>query len=166
MRPLTRANLRDFMCAALAGLEAGVVGGLVALGWWVLSALVSGQSVWTVPARLGALLYRGFAASDELAAAVAAGIALQIASAGAVGVLFGLAMRGGWNSQRVTLLGLLTGAGWHYAGYEVLMRTAQLAVYAAPPRRVMLVGNLLFGLALGMYRRYLVALQTGRRGAG
>jgi hypothetical protein len=163
---MTRTKLRELACSALAGLQAGVVGGLLVLGWWALSALVSGQPVWTIPERLGALLYRGFVPRDELAVAAAAGVALQIASAGTIGVLFGLAMRSAWSFERAALLGLLTGLCWHYAGYEVLLRTARLAAYTIPPRRVMLVGHLLFGLSLGLYRRYLNSLQTGRRGGG
>jgi hypothetical protein len=32
-----------------------------------------------------------------------------------------------------------------------------------PPRRAMLAGHLLFGLWLGMYRRFLEPLQSGQR---
>ena len=91
--------------------------------------------------------------------AVVAGVALQIASTGTLGALFGVAVRSWWGLQRVVLLGLGTGLCWHYAGYEVLMRTA----YALPPRRIMLAGHLLFGLSLGMYRRFLEPLQSGQR---
>jgi hypothetical protein len=128
------------------------------MGWWALSSLAARQPVWTIPERLGAqFFYHGVVFRNELVGGVVAGLALQIASSGMLGALFGLAMRGSWSLQRVVLLGLGTGLCWHYAVYEVLMRTA----YAMPPRRTMLAGHLLFGLALGMYRRFLEPLQSG-----
>lgn len=148
------------MCRALAGLETGVAGGILVLGWWALSSLAARQPLWTIPERLSAhFFYHGVVFRNELAMAVVAGVALQIASTGTLGTLFGLAVRGSWSLRHVVLLGLGAGLCWHCAGYEVLMRTA----YAIPPRRTMLAGHLLFGLSLGMYRRFLEPLQSGLR---
>jgi hypothetical protein len=160
MQPTARAKLLGIMCPALAGLEAGVTGGILALGWWTLGSLAARQPFWTIPERLGAhFFYHGVVFRNELVMAVVAGVALQIASTGTLGALFGLAVRGSWSLQRVVLLGLGTGLCWHYAGYEFLMRSA----YPFPPRRTMLAGHLLFGLSLGMYRRFLEPLQSGHR---
>jgi hypothetical protein len=160
MQPLARTKRRGLVYCALAGLETGVLGGVLVLGWWAFSALAAGQPVWAIPARLGACFCRGVVSRNELAVA---GVALQISSAGTIGALFGLAVRGSWSLQRVVLFGLATGLGWHYAGYEVLLRTVGLTAYSVPPRRTMLMGHLLFGLSLGMYRRFLGSLQTGPR---
>jgi hypothetical protein len=160
MQPTARTKLVGLMCSALAGLETGVAGGILVLGWWALGSLAARQPVWTIPERLGAhFFYHGVVYRNELVMAVVAGTALEIASTGTLGALFGLAVRGSWSLQRVVLLGLGTGLCWHYASYEVLMRTA----YAMPPRRAMLAGHLLLGLWLGMYRRFLEPLQGGQR---
>jgi hypothetical protein len=160
MQPRARTKLLGLMYPALAGLETGVVGGTLVLGWWALSSLAARQPVWTIPERLGAhFFYHGVVFRNELVMAVVAGVALQVASAGTLGSMFGLAVRGSWSLQRVVLLGLGIGLFWHYAGYEVFMRTA----YAIPPRRTMLAGHLLFGLCLGMYRHFLQPLQSGQQ---
>ena len=160
MQPKASTKLVGLTCRALAGLETGVAGGILVLGWWALASLAARQPVWTIPERLGAhFFYHGVVFRNELVMAVVAGVALQIASTGTLGALFGLAVRASWSLQRVVLLGLGTGLCWHYAGYEVLMRTA----YAIPPRRAMLAGHLLFGLWLGMYRRFLEPLKNGQR---
>lgn len=160
MQPGTRTQPLGRLCAALAGLETGVLGGILVLGWWALASLAAGQPAWTIPERLGAhFFYHGMVSRNQLVMAVVAGMALQIAGTGTLGALFGLAVRGPWSLQRVVVLGLATGLCWHYAGYEVLMRSA----CAIPPRRTMLAGHLLFGLWLGLYRRFLEPLLGGQR---
>lgn len=158
----TRAGTKlvGLLRPALAGLETGVAGGLLVLGWWALGSLAARQPAWTIPERLGAhFFYHGVVFRNELVMAVVAGVALQIAGAGTLGALFGLAVRASWSLQRVVILGLVTGLCWHCAAYEVLMRTA----YAIPPRRTVLAGHLLLGLWLGTYRRFLEPLQSGPR---
>ena len=70
---------------ALAGIEAGILGGVAMLAWPAVSSLVDLQSIWVVPNLLGsalsghAVLHRGFGW------VTVAGLGLHLFVAGSVG---------------------------------------------------------------------------------
>jgi len=149
------------LCSALAGLETGMLGGLCLLLWQALGSMLAGREAWggsvgLVTAAFGRGVYR-----DGPVAAASAGVALQLAGGGLVGILFGLTLRAAWASRRVVLLGLVYGLGWYYLAYEVLLRQVGLGPYSAAPRQSLMVSHLVFGLVLASYPRFLHSLRQG-----
>jgi len=160
MQPARRPSSSEPSIAAFAGLETGVLGGLVILAWYALSSVARGEAAWTVPADLAALLYRWPSLEGRLTLAAASGAAIEIVGAGASGILFGSIARGVRSHRRVLLLGVLFGLGWHYALQAILARHSTAADYLFSQRPV-IAGHLLFGLWLGMFTRLFDRIRAG-----
>ena len=149
------------LCSALAGLEAGILGGLCLLLWQALGSLLAGQDVWSGPVRLVTAAFGRRVYRDGLVTAASAGVALQLVGGGLVGVLFGLTLRAAWASRRVVLLGLVYGLGWYYLAYEVLLRRLGSGPYSFAPRQSLMLAHLVFGLVLASCPRFLHSLHHG-----
>jgi hypothetical protein len=147
---------REFVCIVLAGLETGVVAGLAALAWYVLSSLTVGRSPWTVPVALAGVLVRPGYAGAAWETSAAAGAALQVAGGGVCGVLFAIAARLVRTSRHILFLGLLFGLGWYYAlQFLAASRTGVSYGAASSLGWTVLAGHLLFGVLLSLYPRFL-----------
>ena len=144
----------DLGASVLAGLETGVLGGICVLLYHALGSLIAGQTAWSVAARLAAAAFGRGVYRDGLTVAVLAGVALEVFSAGLVGVVFGLAVRRPWALQRVVLLGPILALSWYYLAYEILLRRFGPGPYVIAPRRSQVLAHLLFGLFLGLYPRF------------
>ncbi len=120
--------------------------------------MLAGLGAWEMPLRLAAAAFGPQVPAHGFASGVAAGAALQLFTAGLVGALFGLTGRSRWAARRVMLLGMVFGLGWYYLGYEILLRDFGLGSYLLAPRRSLVVAHLIFGLLLGLYPRFLDAL--------
>jgi hypothetical protein len=146
--------------AALAGLETGVLGGVVLLAWYALTSLAAGQAAWEVPARLGAACCGSALWPERLGFAVAAGASMHILGAGAAGALFGLVARGVTSLRRLFLLGTLVGLVWYYVLDRILLRSAEAGAYPFLFRRPVVAGYVLFGLFLLLYPRFLQRIRA------
>ena len=150
---------RDLLCFALAGLEAGVLGGLFALGWYAAGSLLSAQPAWSIPVRLADGVFGGGIHRHGRAMAAAVGVAVQLVSAGICGLVFGLAMREPRGARRVSLLGLLCGLGWFYIGHGILLRRLGSGLYPLASPGSLLMGHLALGMILGRYPRFLSSIR-------
>jgi hypothetical protein len=149
------------LCYAFAGLETGVLGGLVALAWLVLTSFWQGHSAWAIPALMGSTLGDGGAVGQSFGSIALAGVALQFCAAGILGALFGLAVRERRRFPRLLLLGLLIGLGWFYLLQAMLWRRPWNFVLApAYSERSMLVACLVFGAFLSTYPRRLQSIRS------
>ena len=135
-----------------------MLGGLSVLLYHSLASMIVGESVWSMPARLAVAAFGREVYRDGLAAMVLGGMSLEVAGAGMVGAMLGLAARSAWALQRIGLLGPAVGLGWYYLGYEVLLRRFGAGSYAVAPRQSQVLAHLLFGLVLGFYPRFRRAL--------
>jgi hypothetical protein len=144
---------------ALAGIEAGILGGVAMLAWPAVSSLVDLQSIWVVPNLLGsalsghAVLHRGFGW------VTVAGLGLHLFVAGSVGICFALVVRESRSRLRAVLLGIITGLCWYYVSQTFFWRRLGVFVMVYSPPRAMLFGHLLFGLTLGWFPNFLRSLR-------
>jgi hypothetical protein len=165
-QPLKASEAGDVACSALAGIETGVLGGVLVIAWYAAVSWLEGDPAWTVPARLAAAIYGpGVAHAGRLMAA-AAGAALEVSAAGILGGLFGLLMRAQWCARRALPLGLLLGLGWYYVGYRILPRELGWAAASVFSLRSALLAHLAFGLFLAAYPRFLRSVRAGGLPAG
>ena len=151
----------DLAGSFLAGLETGVCGGLSVILYYALGSLLAGETLWSVPARLAAAAFGRGVYRDGFAAAVMAGVSLEVFTAGLVGVVFGLLARPRWALQRAALLGPAVALGWYYLAYEVLLRRFGPGPYNVAPRQSQVLAHLLFGLVLGLLPRFRRSLGIG-----
>jgi hypothetical protein len=132
--------------SALAGLQAGIVAGVAALGWFLVVSALAGRGAWETPLSLAAAFYRLPAWPYWSWRSFVAGSAVHLVASGLTGTCYGL-LAGRVNSPRRSLLfGILAGLLMYY-GWHVLLRL--------PERRDffdgagVLSGHLLFGALLG-----------------
>lgn len=143
----------------LAGLETGMLGGLLSLAWYVVSSLFEGQWAWIIPSRLGAIVLGEAAIRKSFPALALSGAAFHLALAGALGAFFGIAIGVRAQFPRVLLFGLLFALGCYYAAYFAVWRLGPALAHSLISDRSVLVASLLFGAHLGRYPGLLEALR-------
>ena len=143
---------------ALAGIQAGVIGTLVLLGYLALDSAWHRRSIWLVPNLLASTFYGESAYQPRFGARTGTGLALLLVLYGLLGALFGLVVRDQGSRLRMTLLGLIFGTGWFFLSFDVLWKYVNPMVRMYSPDRAMLVGHLLYGGLLG--RRFPVYVQS------
>jgi hypothetical protein len=143
---------------ALAGIQAGVVGTLVLLGYLALDSAWHRRSIWLVPNLLASTFYGESAYQPRFGARTGTGLALLLVLYGLLGALFGLVVRDQGSRLRMTVLGLIFGTGWFFLSFDVLWKYVNPMVRMYSPDRAMLVGHLLYGGLLG--RRFPAYVRT------
>jgi hypothetical protein len=147
---------------ALAGIQAGVVGALILLGYLALDSKWHGRSVWTVPNLLASTFYGEAAYRQGFGSRTSAGLALLLVVYGLLGALFGLVIRDDSARLRITLFGLIYGTAWFFLSFNWLWKFVNPIVPIYSPDRAMLVGHILYGGVLGSrFPRYLRAMSAG-----
>ena len=134
---------------ALAGIQAGVGGTLVLLGYLALDSAWHRRSIWLVPNLLASTFYGEAAYQPRFGVRTSSGLALLLVLYGVLGALFGLVVRDQGSRLRMTLLGLIFGTGWFFLSFDVLWKYVNPMVRMYSPDRAMLVGHLLYGGLLG-----------------
>src|SRR3981081_2658958 len=109
--PLSR---RSFELSALAGLEAGVIGGMAMFLFLAAHSALRGQSWWSYANLLGSVVYGPSALWRGLGRATLAGMAMQVLMSGVAGVLFGVCFARTRGRMVSLLLGLSSGVIWFF----------------------------------------------------
>jgi hypothetical protein len=136
---------------ALAGIEAGVLGGLAMFGCLAISSLLDLQSIWVVPNLLGSSLYGRPVLQQGFGWTAISGLGLHLFVSGLIGMCFGVVIGDSRNRLRVALLGVIAGLVWYYFSQILFWRKLGAFVMIFSPPRPMLLGHLLFGLVLGWF---------------
>jgi hypothetical protein len=159
MGPGKQGRLSPALLRVLAGIEAGILGGLAMLAWPAVSSLADLQSLWVVPNLLGSAISGRPAWHRGFGWVTVTGLGVHLFVAGMVGVCFALVVRESRNRLRVVLLGVITGLTWYYFSQAFFWRKLGVFVMVYSPPRAMLFGHLLFGLTLGWFPYFLRSLR-------
>ena len=151
-------GVRPNWLLALAGIQAGVGGALVLLGYLALDSAWHRRSIWLVPNLLASTFYGESAYQPRFGARTSSGLALLLVLYGVLGAVFGLVVRDQGSRLRMTLLGLIFGTGWFFLSFDVLWKYVNPMMRLYSPDRAMLVGHLLYGGLLG--RRFSFYLRS------
>ena len=142
---------------ALAGIQAGVAGGLILLGYLALDSFWHRRSVWTVPNLFASTFYGESAYRQGFGVRTSAGVALLFVVYGVLGALFGLLIRDHGTLLRVTLFGVVYSVAWFFLSFDWIWKHVNPTIALYFPPRAMLVAHLLFGCVMGgrfpAYRR-------------
>ena len=141
-------RLRTLELSALAGMEAGVIGGAAMLLFVFAHSVLRGKAWWSYANLLGSVVYGSSALWRGLGRATLAGIALQLLLGGIAGALFGLCFARTRGRMVSLLLGLSCGVIWFFVTHWVVFRGIGplVPVYASQPAT--LLGHMIFGLVL------------------
>lgn len=150
MEPSRQRDLR----LALAGLQAGCLGSLLMMGWWVLADILQRRSAWLIPNLLATTFYGERAYRSGFVFSTWSGLAFPIVLYCAAGVLFGLVARErrtGWVLGMAALAYALT-LNWLIFGFALKRLNPLLQIYS--PDRLITVSHLLYAAALPLYRGF------------
>ncbi len=140
-----------------AGLQTGMAGALVMLGWLALTSLWSRHSIWWF-ANLMATTFGGDAAlRADFGKYTAAGIALHLVQFCALGAVFAAVVPERTTYTRLLLYGLITSMAFYYLMYGVVWKHLNPLVPLYSPDRPILVGHIFFGFMLARLGRYRAA---------
>ena len=152
---------------AVAGIQAGVVGALILMGYLALDSKWHGRSVWTVPNLLASTFYGESAYRQGFGSRTSAGVALLVVVYGLLGALFGLVIRDHSTRLRITLFGLIYGTAWFFVSSTWIWEFVNPIIPIYSPDRAMLVGHILYGGVLGSrFPAYLRAMSVVESPAG
>src|SRR6266566_3771805 len=140
---------------AMAGVEAGILGGLFMMLWLAILSLLQGRSVWSVPNLLASTFYGEVALRRGFRWTTLSGVALHLVMTAIVGLVFGLAVGGASNRSRVMLLGLAAGLTWYFLGLDVFWKHVNPMVSPYFQGSGMLLAHLGMGYSLGSFPKYL-----------
>jgi hypothetical protein len=152
-----------FALSALAGLEAGVIGGLSLLVFLGAHSALRGQSWWSYANLLGSVVYRSSALWRGFGRATLAGIAVQIIGSGLAGVLFGVCFARTRGRTVSLLIGVSCGVIWFFISYRFVYSAIGplVPVYASQPAT--LLGHMILGLVLSRTGPLYEELASGLR---
>ena len=145
---------------ALAGLQAGVVGGLSALLYLMLDGLLRDHGVWVFPNLLAGVFYPGKVLSLSFSSATVSGLAVHVLMSGLGGLTFyKLLAHYQLRPQMCRLVGLLIGVAWYYVTFRFFWAQMNAAVVLYQPFPGVLFGHVIFGICLGLYPLHVRTLQ-------
>ena len=148
---LPAAPVKPEIPLLLAGLEAGVIGGLAMLALMIVDSMWLRHPWWSIPNLLGSVFYRHRAFHMGPGLASASGIALHLTISGLAGVVFALLFAGALSRTRSALLGIAAGLVWYYAALHVLFPRIGPLVSRYAPEPSTLLAYVLFGVCLGRF---------------
>jgi hypothetical protein len=133
---------------ALAGLEAGVIGGALLMAFVSLDSMWHRQPWWSFENLAGSVIYGQSALWRGLGRATVAGAALELVSGGLAGCLFGIVFAHVRGRALALVSGLSFGGVWFYLSHRLLFGWIGplVPLYAAQPATFL--GHLLLGLVL------------------
>src|ERR1041384_4550368 len=142
---------------ALAGVEAGVLGGLFMMAWLAMLPLLQGRSVWSIPNLLASTFYGEAALRRGFRWTTLSGVALHVIVSAVAGLLFGWAVSGIAKRGRVMALGLAAGVAWYFLSLGVFWKFVNPMVPLYTRGGGMLLAHVGMGFFLGCFPRYLRA---------
>jgi hypothetical protein len=129
----------------IVGIEVGVIGALVTLGWFALLSPIIGDPWWIIPNLFASNYYTEYQVRSGPGIVTLVGSALHLFMSGVVGAINGLLTPGG------RLFGLGIALMWYGLCYFLLWKrwTPLVPVYGSHP--LLMTGWFLFGSILGSH---------------
>lgn len=143
-----RASGRHFV-KALAGLQAGTLGGFISLGWIFLASLFSGESLWLFPNISASTFYGSRSLTEDFGLHTCAGVALHLLVSGSSGILFALIVPVAWPFRRSLLAALLYMAALQLFADTILWRRFNPWMLTYIPPAVVWIACIILAIALG-----------------
>ena len=138
----------------LAGIEIGIIGGVVMLLWLALSAPLTGNSWWSILNLFASHSYGVRLVRGGPGMVTVSGIAVQLAAAGAVGAITGFLVPSG------RLFGLAVTVTWYVFCYGFFWKRYAPLVLVYGPQPLLAIAFFLYGSVLGWHPHFAARLYT------
>jgi hypothetical protein len=159
----SRVTLRD----ALGGLQAGMLGALVMIGWLMLCSVSLRRSVWVVPNLFATAFYGPAAYQNHFLRSSWPGLALMVALYAGGGLMWGVLYGALWQADRkppfLPLIGAITGLLVYVLFFGLIWKHVDSLIPLYAPDRQLQIGHVLWGLLLArapLYSRRIAAAAT------
>jgi hypothetical protein len=140
---------------ALSGLQAGCLGSILMIGWWLLAETLQRYSTWLLPNLLATTFYGERAYGAGFATSTWSGLAFPFVVYCAAGAAFAVVGRERKASVRLILVGVVTGVALDWLFFGVALRHFNPMVHIYSPDQLILVSHLLYGITLASYPLFL-----------
>lgn len=147
-------NTRYGKARFVAGLQAGMAGALVLLGWMALSMVWARHSPWWFPNLMATPMGGEAALRNSFGRFTSAGIASVLLQYSLLGGLLAWLIPESTLGTRLVLFGIMTGLGFYYLMFFGIWRHYEPLMALYSPDRQLVVGHILYGLMLGRLGRY------------
>lgn len=143
-------GLSERTCRLLAGIDTGLAGAIVVVGWFMFHSWLTGEFWWAKLNVAGAIFYGSPVYTMGFGRASLAGAALLLVIYSLLGGLFGLLARPGGFTRNL-LLGMLVAMTWHAFSQRYFWRRLDSFGPAYYPVLSTLPAHLIFGLSLSRF---------------
>jgi hypothetical protein len=143
--------------AALAGLQAGMMGTLAMLLWMGISAVWQQRTFWTSENLLATTFYGSRSLHNGFSISTVSGLALYLLLYSTLGCLFGYAAGKREASPRLVLTGIAAGVVWYYLSFHFLWRAVGPLIPILHPVTPTVLGHIIYGAGIGRFPHFLPA---------
>jgi hypothetical protein len=143
------------LAAALAGLQAGMLGTFAMLFWMGVSAVWQRRTFWTSANLLATTFYGSRAVHNGFSSSTVSGLALYLLLYSTLGFVFGAVAGERGPSPRLVLAGIVTGLAWYYLSFHFLWGAASPLIPLLHAVAPTFLGHLVYGVGIGRYPHFL-----------
>jgi hypothetical protein len=149
----TRWKLRHL----LAGLEAGTLGAVYMMIWFMAGSGLVRRSIWDIPNLFATTFYGPVAYQEQYLRSSWSGVALIVLICGLGGVLWGLVWRDD-HQPFLTLFGAIAGLAVYFIFFDYIWKHVNPLLPLYGPLRQLQIGYVVWGMALARSPRFSRAL--------
>ncbi len=155
MTPPSEGRFRRALFVSLAGLEAGMLGALLLLGWLGVAAKFHRRTFWASENLMASVFYGADAIRGGFSSRTVSGLALYLLVYSVLGALFALAIQARLPRFRTTLLGVLFALTWYYLSFQLIWKAVAPLITRLHMEAPTIWGHVIYGAMLGRYPMYL-----------
>jgi hypothetical protein len=152
--------------ALLAGLQAGMLGGLAMLTFLGIGSVWYGRTFWTPENLLASSHYGDAAIRNSFSDCTAFGIGVYLFSYPLIGAAFAAAVQERLTPLRLTLAGAVFGVAWYFLTFHWFWGLWTPLVGLLHPVRYTVLGHVLYGVVLARYPLYMEGRASMQAAAG
>ncbi len=142
------------LALSLAGLEAGMMGALLLLGWMGIASVWHRRSFWTSENLMASVFYGSDAIRGGFNGRTVSGLALYLLIYSILGAFFASAVQTRLPRFRTALLGVLFALSWYYLSFHAIWKAAAPLITRLHMEAPTIWGHVLYGAMLGGYPAY------------
>jgi hypothetical protein len=139
---------------ALAGLQAGMVGGLWMLTWMGSSSVWQGRSFWTPENLLATVFYGGRALRQGFSGSTLSGLAVYLIVYSILGSSLAATVRLKLPPLHLVLASIALAVAWYYLSFHLIWKVLSPLVPLLHAARPTLFGHVIYGAMVARFPRY------------
>ena len=143
------------LSAALAGLQAGMLGAIWMLAWLGIDSSWGRRGFWNNENLFATAFYGDDAIRAGFSARTLPGLALYLIIYSLLGFVFALILRNQFRPLHTLFAALFFALAWFYVSFHILWKSAMPLVYLLYADRPMVIGHLIYGACLARFPAYL-----------